>query len=93
VLLKEAINTRNPNLYAQDIEQLKNSLVSKDALRKLLKQKEKIFYCELPSDFSSLRRDSCEKMSTIIRKQFTAQKITYREFIMQIGCFDSKLLE
>ena len=83
---------RNPDDFHKLIAGLRSDASTKKAIEILEKRRNQVFYLDADAYFIGLRRNSCEVINDIIKRQIPLE-VTIDQFITDIDCLDGQLRE
>lgn len=91
-LIMDAITERNPYDFYKLMAELRKDDSTKEVIEILERRKSQIFYIEAEASFIGLRRNNCEAINDLIKRQVPLE-VTIDQFMIDIDQLDGKLRE
>jgi hypothetical protein len=89
-LIMEAIAERNPDDFYKLLQTLREDDATKEAIGILERRRRQIFYIDAESYFIGIRRNSCEPINDLIKRQVPLE-VTIPKFLLEIDELDGRL--
>jgi hypothetical protein len=89
-LIMEAIAERNPDDFYKLLQTLREDDATKEAIGILERRRRQVFYIDAESYFIGIRRNSCEPINDLIKRQVPLE-VTIPKFLLEIDELDKRL--